>query len=89
MKVIEAVRLEGVPPAAVPLHPAHEVLLRFARGAVSMAERKAVVAHLLGRCETCAASIWEAAGLPALGSGPLTSNEEASAPRRCSGEERE
>jgi hypothetical protein len=54
-------------------HPVHEVLLRFARGDVSMAERKAVVAHLLGRCETCAARIREAAGFSApIGRSPLT-----------------
>jgi anti-sigma factor ChrR (cupin superfamily) len=44
-------------------HPDPGALLRFARGEVSSAERKAIVAHLLCRCEECAATVREEAGL--------------------------
>ena len=40
-------------------HPASDVLWRFAHGTVSREERKEVVAHLLRRCTSCAATIRE------------------------------
>jgi hypothetical protein len=46
------------------LHPDHDALLRFARGEVSPAERKAIMVHLLRGCEACAATVREEAGMP-------------------------
>ena len=44
-------------------HPSHGALRRFVRGKVSPAERKAIVAHLLRRCEACAATVREEGGM--------------------------
>jgi hypothetical protein len=65
-----------------PTHPKPELLLRFFRGEASLAERRAVVRHLLAGCSACAGltgRLW------ALGGWPLEAVEE---PEAAPGRER-
>ena len=45
-------------------HPRPDILLRFLRGEASLAERRAIVRHLLAGCRECVAvtrPVWELA----------------------------